>query len=408
MLGIGLEVMIMPSPLILGVKPQPPVSIASPAIAGTAQVGTLVSGSAGTWKAGSRATIQWAWQRDGTDIPGAIGTGAAVAAYSVTSADYPSQIRLRVTVTNPAGNATRATPAIAVGYATPTVSGGAWDLLLPLNEPMRPYDAAVAFVGADLTYALAPGSAALPAGLALSSTGVLSGTPGAAVAGTALILQASNPGGAATKAVSLTVEAPHFYADYATGQYSADGTAASSFGAIHSFSRASTASRLTSAGIIEIVVENGPRYDHAPSGTPLGLLVEPAATNWLLQSEELVTGWSQSSITRSSAGLFVRGRWVGVSLASTGGLSNRIHRTVNVTEGQPLQVRAFFRYGSSGRFRVQLRNASANTDSAIRGSQGSLAVNSQGAGAISGLAEVTESDNVSIVDLTFTPNFTGS
>lgn len=59
-----------------------------------------------------------------------------------------------------------------------------------------------------------------------------------------------------------------------------------------------TATRVNSSGLIEVVNANTARFDYNPTTLALrGLLIEPAATNLLLQSENFGTTWTNSFST---------------------------------------------------------------------------------------------------------------
>jgi hypothetical protein len=69
-----------------------------------------------------------------------------------------------------------------------------------------------------------------------------------------------------------------------------------------SVTRATTATRVNSSGLIESVASNVPRLDYT-NGTCPSILVEPQRTNTLLQSENLATSWTsfRSVITTNVA-----------------------------------------------------------------------------------------------------------
>jgi len=65
-----------------------------------------------------------------------------------------------------------------------------------------------------------------------------------------------------------------------------------------SFTRASSGTYIGSDGLIQTATTNAPRFDHNPTtGESLGLLVEEARTNLLLQSEDLATTWTPGTGT---------------------------------------------------------------------------------------------------------------
>ena len=93
-----------------------PLNTVPPAITGNPQRGSTLSGTAGTW-AGIGNTFTYQWERGGVSIPGATGLS-----YALTTDDIGAQLRLRVTVTNPDGSATAASPATAVVAGAPPVN----------------------------------------------------------------------------------------------------------------------------------------------------------------------------------------------------------------------------------------------------------------------------------------------
>jgi hypothetical protein len=67
--------------------------------------------------------------------------------------------------------------------------------------------------------------------------------------------------------------------------------------------RATTATRFNSAGLIESVASGVPRLDYYTSGGTAGcpaLLVEPSAQNLCLQSQDFMTTWGVSNTTRTA------------------------------------------------------------------------------------------------------------
>ena len=63
------------------------------------------------------------------------------------------------------------------------------------------------------------------------------------------------------------------------------------------FTRASTGTFVGSDGVLRTAATNEPRFDHNPTtGESLGLLVEEARTNNLLQSEDFSSTWTSSNI----------------------------------------------------------------------------------------------------------------
>jgi len=93
----------------------------------------------------------------------------------------------------------------------PTAAGGLSDITLTQNVAMAATDLSVDFSDADgdvLTFSLAPSSAALPAGISLSSAGLLSGTPTVTSVALSIVVRGADGGGLmADSGFSLTVNA---------------------------------------------------------------------------------------------------------------------------------------------------------------------------------------------------------
>jgi hypothetical protein len=67
------------------------------------------------------------------------------------------------------------------------------------------------------------------------------------------------------------------------------------------FTRASSATYIDSAGTLQTAAVDVPRFDHNPTtGESLGLLVEEQRTNNLVQSENFATTWTLSNVTVST------------------------------------------------------------------------------------------------------------
>ena len=73
--------------------PSSPNGGATPTITGTAQVGQVLTGAAGTWTP-APVTLAWQWLRNGTAI-----SGATASTYTVTTADIRATLSVMVTGT---------------------------------------------------------------------------------------------------------------------------------------------------------------------------------------------------------------------------------------------------------------------------------------------------------------------
>ena len=204
-----------------------PSVTAAPAVSGTAEIGQTLTGSDGSWSGTAPVSHGYRWIRDGAPVAGAVGTS-----YTLTPADEGAAMAFEVTATNGFGTAAAASPAVTALWAAPMAAGGIADQALTLGAAMAALDVAGDFAvagdpaGASLGFALAPSSAALPAGLALSAAGVLSGIPGETVTGRTIVVRASNSGGVADTGFQIDV-APAFTGDPDVTAIQADGWRAS-------------------------------------------------------------------------------------------------------------------------------------------------------------------------------------
>jgi hypothetical protein len=106
-----------------------PTNIAVPTVSGTAQVGSVLTATTGTWTGTSPITYAYQWQRGTSPI-----SGATNATYTVVSGDLSNTLRVVVTATNVAGSASANSantatvvnpPASPVNTVAPVVSGTA-------------------------------------------------------------------------------------------------------------------------------------------------------------------------------------------------------------------------------------------------------------------------------------------
>jgi hypothetical protein len=102
--------------------------------------------------------------------------------------------------------------------------------------------------------------------------------------------------------------------------------------------RATTATRVNASGLIEVVASGIPRLDYYTSGGTAGcpaLLVEPAATNLVLQSEAFNTTWSPQSITISTnvTGTLspAGGTTADKIIPTSGNLQHRVDQSITLT-----------------------------------------------------------------------------
>jgi len=124
-LGLATDVPIQERPG-LALAPIAPANTALPTVSGNAQVGQILSATAGTWTGTAPITYAYQWRR--CDSAGAncanIG-GATASTYTLAAGDQGSTIRIQVTATNTGGSvsASSGATAIVVGAGGPPPSG---------------------------------------------------------------------------------------------------------------------------------------------------------------------------------------------------------------------------------------------------------------------------------------------
>lgn len=132
--------------------------------------------------------------------------------------------------------------------------------------------------------------------------------------------------------------------------------------------RATTATRVNSAGLIESEAANVPRLDYSGGVTCPAVLVEPQRTNLLLRSEEFnVSPWSVlagASITANTS-IAPDGNTTADTLNSDG-TSNlaQARQTVTVVNGYTYNLSCFVKKGANNFFTI--RGISGANDSRIR------------------------------------------
>jgi mannan endo-1,4-beta-mannosidase len=114
-------------------RPQPPQNTAPPTISGQPQVGLTLTASSGSWSGSTPMSFVYQWARcDGSGNNCSSISGATLSAYTTSSADQNSTLRVVVTASNGAGSASATSaPAGPIAGAPPPPSGrklywGAW------------------------------------------------------------------------------------------------------------------------------------------------------------------------------------------------------------------------------------------------------------------------------------------
>jgi hypothetical protein len=103
-----------------------PVNTVAPAISGTAQVGSTLTCSQGTWTGTAPITYAYQWKRNGSNI-----SGATNSTYTIQVADGGTTVSCTVTATNSGGSAS----ANATGVAVPVPWSNTYSFLFDgVNE----------------------------------------------------------------------------------------------------------------------------------------------------------------------------------------------------------------------------------------------------------------------------------
>jgi hypothetical protein len=135
--------------------------------------------------------------------------------------------------------------------------------------------------------------------------------------------------------------------------------------------RGTTATRFNSAGLIESVASGVPRLDYYTSGGTAGcpaLLVEPAATNLALQSQDFLTTWAPTNITvtTGSTAAFTApdGTTTADLLTASASGSARIIQSFTFVSGTTYSYSVFAKAGS-GFFGLTMENGGVASGAAV-------------------------------------------
>jgi hypothetical protein len=103
-------------------EPEPPVSVELPSIAGVAQVGSVLSASAGSWSGSPAPSLAYQWRRCDAVGEGCAPIGGATGtSYVLVGEDEGRTLRVVVTATNSAGEASAESAATGVVQPVPSV-----------------------------------------------------------------------------------------------------------------------------------------------------------------------------------------------------------------------------------------------------------------------------------------------
>ena len=168
-----------------------------PALAGAPEgkgvIGTPVTLDPGAWEGVPAPELAIAWLLDGAVVEGATGTS-----YTPAAADDGKRLSARVTATNAAGEASAETAALAIVHAAPTVVAPLADLGLFAGDAPAVVEAAAAFAGNALVFAVEGGGATVDAKGRVS-------VPATAAGSATVTVTATNSGGSARVSFAATV-----------------------------------------------------------------------------------------------------------------------------------------------------------------------------------------------------------
>ena len=149
-----------------------------------------------------------------------------------------------------------------------------------------------------------------------------------------------------------------------------------------------------------------PRLEYDAQGNALGLLIEEGRTNLMTQSNIESAYWGGGGVaTLTNRNDNALGFFNGTTIASGGVNWHRAVRSVTLTENVSYVLTCFYKEGTSGKFRFELRTN--NNSSSIIGIIGSVNVTSQAGGALELLSDEAYGD-VRKLSAKWTPNYTGS
>ncbi len=143
----------------------------------------------------------------------------------------------------------------------------------------------------------------------------------------------------------------------------------------------------------------------------IAYLDEPASTNLQTKSEcEDGDGWVSFNATLTNLSLNALGRFPGVQVASTGTQFGYVRpdsaNLIAVTSGMAYNFTWWYRAGTSGQVRVNLRNNTTAETSVLAGLVGNIAIDNETAGTFSSIQNKNLGGSDYLCQFTFTPNGT--
>ena len=176
------------------------------------------------------------------------------------------------------------------------------------------------------------------------------------------------------------------------------------------FSRSGSATYIDENGDIKTAATDELRYEYQDGKKYI--LLENSATNLLPYSAVAAENWPIVGAANSDLSLNALGIFPGMLVASNGQTWHRATagNVIPLTNGVTVFFTVYCRPGTSGMFRVEIRNVSAGTGSTISDFiGGSSPTKTETAGSISIDSDVLLDDGISRkMVVRFTPNFTGN
>ncbi len=169
------------------VRPVAPVLRVAPSLDGTGVIGAPVAVEPGLWDGAPEPALSFRWICGGDVV-----AGATEAAYVPGLAEDGKDLVCEVTATNEGGSEIARTPALALVLPAPVVAGTLADVSAEQGTPALELDAAAAFSGDGLVFAVAGDGAGIDAG-----TGLLTIATDAVREAAEVVVTASNSGGSA-------------------------------------------------------------------------------------------------------------------------------------------------------------------------------------------------------------------
>jgi len=179
----------------LTVRPSLPAVLTAPALSGSGRIGAPVTVSPGSWSGSPSFAYQWL--AGGVAIAGATG-----ASYTPAAADDRKELAVRVTATNAGGSADALTPGLGVTRTPPAAVAPLGDVATYRGAASLVLDAARAFAGEGLVFAVAGAGATVQA-----ATGRVTVPTAALLAAVPVTVTATNSGGQASASFKATVTA---------------------------------------------------------------------------------------------------------------------------------------------------------------------------------------------------------